>query len=135
MGARWIKIAVIYFILGIGLGIYMSSTIQLQWAAAHAHVNLAGWASMGIMGLVYTAYPKAANNMLGKWHFWLYNIGLPILLLSMFMVQIQGMLEFAHIFTFTGGTLVAIGVVLFIINVYMNVHESTAFNSNKKASK
>ncbi|MDY0405440.1 hypothetical protein P5G51_008550 [Virgibacillus sp. 179-BFC.A HS] len=72
--------------------------------------------------------------MLGKWSFWLYNIGLPILLLSMFMAQIKGLLGFAHIFTFTGGTALAIGVILVIINIYLNVHESTAYNSNNKSS-
>ncbi|GAB4071951.1 hypothetical protein GCM10028778_00530 [Barrientosiimonas marina] len=133
MGAKWIKISVIYFILGIAIGMFMSSTLQLQWSAAHAHVNLAGWASTGIIGLVYTAYPKAGNSILGKWHFWLYNLGLPILLLSMFMVQIEGLLSFSHIFTFTGGTAVAIGVVLFIINVFKHVHESNAYNQHKDA--
>ncbi|GGJ81885.1 hypothetical protein GCM10007063_00380 [Lentibacillus kapialis] len=132
MGAKWIKIAVIYFILGIAIGMFMSSTIQLQWAAAHAHVNLAGWASIGITGLVYTAYPKAGSSVLGKWHFWLYNIGMPFLLLSMFMVQIPGMLSFAHIFTFGGGTAVTAGVVLFIVNVFTNVHEANAYNHNKQ---
>lgn len=134
MGAKWIKIAVIYFILGIAIGMFMSSTLQLQWAAAHAHVNLAGWASIGITGLVYTAYPQAGSSVLGKWHFWLYNIGMPFLLLSMFMVQIPGMLSVAHIFTFGGGIAVAAGVVLFIINVFMNVHESNAYNQNKQTS-
>lgn len=124
MGAKWIKIAVIYFILGIGLGLFMSATLQLHWGAAHAHVNLAGWASIGIIGLIYTAYPRAGNSTLGKWHFWLYNLGMPVLLLSMFMVQFPGMLSFAHIFTFTGGGAVALGVILFIINVFINVHEA-----------
>ncbi|TFJ94418.1 hypothetical protein [Lentibacillus salicampi] len=131
MGAKWIKIAVIYFILGIAIGMFMSSTLQLQWAAAHAHVNLAGWASIGITGVVYSIYPKAGSSTLGKWHFWLYNLGMPVLLLSMFMVQIP--LSFAHIFTFSGGTAVAAGVVVFIVNVFKNVHESNAYNYNDHA--
>lgn len=134
MGARWIKIAVIYFILGIAIGLFMSATIQLQWAAAHAHVNLAGWASIALMGLVYTAYPKAGNSILGIWHFWLYNIGLPILLISMFMVQVPSMASFAHILTFTGGPAVALGVIIFIINVYKHVHESNAYNDRDQSA-
>ncbi|HLR60489.1 MAG TPA: hypothetical protein VK094_08475 [Pseudogracilibacillus sp.] len=129
MGPKWIKISVIYFILGVAIGLFMSSTLQLQWAAAHAHVNLAGWASVGIIGLIYTAYPKAGNSTLGKWSFWLYNIGLPILLASMFMVQVPDWLGFAHIFTFSGGGAVALAIILIIINVFKNVHESTAYNN------
>lgn len=124
MGAKWIKIAVIYFILGISIGLFMSATIQLNWAAAHAHVNLVGWASTAIIGLVYSVYPKAGTSMLGKASFWLYNIGLPFLLASMFMVQIPNALGFAHIFTFSGGGALALGVILFIINVFMNVHDT-----------
>lgn len=124
VGARWIKLAALYFIIGIGIGLHMSATIQLNWAAAHAHVNLVGWASTAIIGLVYAVYPKAGKSTLGTWTFWLYNIGLPFLLASMFMVQIPGMLNFAHIFTFAGGGALALGVILFIINVFVNVHDS-----------
>lgn len=128
MGARWIKLAVLYFIIGIFVGLFMSATIQLQWAAAHAHVNLVGWASTAIIGLVYSVYPKAGRSMIGKWTFWLYNIGLPILLISMFMVQIPGTIGFAHIFTFTGGGALALGIILFIINVFLNVHDTDINN-------
>lgn len=124
MGPRWLKIAVIYLVIGIGLGIFMSSTLALRWASAHAHVNLAGWASVGIMGLIYCVYPEAGNNLLGKSHFWLYNIGLPLFLLSTFLVQIPDMIGFAHIFTFTGSGLMALGLIAFIVNLFMNIKES-----------
>jgi len=124
MGAKWIKLAVLYFIIGIFIGLFMSATIQLHWAAAHAHVNLVGWASTAIIGLVYTAYPKAGESILGTWTFWLYNIGLPILLISMFMVQTPSAVGFAHLFTFSGGGALALGIILFIINVFINVHDA-----------
>src|SRR5699024_10217133 len=114
-------------ILGILLGLHMSATIQLQWAAAHAHVNLVGWASTAIIGLIYCVFPKAGNSKLGIWQFWLYNIGLPILLISMFMIQIPSMREYAHLLTFSGGGALAIGVILFIVNVFANVKASEIF--------
>jgi len=133
MGPRWIKIASIYFILGIAIGIFMSASLQLEWAARHAHVNLAGWASMWIIGLTYTVFPEAGRNMLVVWNFWLYNIGLPILLISMFMIQMEPPFEawisFVHIFTYVGGTMVAIGVILFIINIFKNAHDSTSYKN------
>lgn len=133
MGPRWIKIASIYFILGIAIGIFMSASLQLEWAARHAHVNLAGWASMWIIGLTYTVFPEAGRNMLVVWNFWLYNIGLPILLISIFMIQMEPPFEawisFVHIFTYVGGTMVAIGVILFIINIFKNAHDSTSYKN------
>lgn len=125
MGPRWLKIAVVYLIIGIVVGIYMSSAIDLKWASAHAHVNLAGWATTAIIGLIYCVYKDIANNRLGVWSFWLYNIGLPLFLVSTFMVQIKNMLDFAHLFTFTGAGFMAIGLILFLINLYTNVKENT----------
>jgi len=124
MGPRFLKIAVLYLIIGIGVGIYMSSSIQLQWASAHAHVNLAGWATTAIMGLVYCVYPHAGRNTLAVVHFWTYNIGLPLFLVSTFMVQIPDMLGFAHNFTFIGAGLMAVGLLSFVANLYMNIKET-----------
>lgn len=128
MGALWVKISGIYFILGIGVGMFMSASLQLQWAAGHAHVNLVGWVSMGIFGAIYSIYPEAGNNTLGKWHFWLYQLGAPILLISMFLIQMLDVfsLGFVHILTFLGGAMVSLGVILFIINCFINVQHKNA---------
>lgn len=40
------------------------------------------------------------------------------------MVQIPSARAFAHIFTFTSGGALALGTVLFIVNVFMNVHDN-----------
>lgn len=124
MVAWWVRLAAIYFIIGIAVGLFMSATLQLQWGAAHAHVNVVGWLSTGLIGVIYGLFPKAANSNLGVWHFWLYNIGLPILLISMFMIHMEprfeGWIDFCHIFTFAGGGMVALGIILFIINLFTN---------------
>ncbi len=134
MGSKWIKIAVIYLIFGISVGLFMSSTLQLNWASAHAHVNLVGFATTAIFGVIYSVYPGAANSVLGKTHFWLHNIGIPFFLLSTFLVQVSGMLDFAHIFTYLGGGAFGLGVLVFIVNALKNINESTVISINKKAS-
>lgn len=106
----------------------MSATIQLQWSAAHAHVNLVDWASTAVMGLVYTAYPKAGNSAMWRSGFWLYNVGLPFVLLSIFMVRVPGAIGFSHIFTFGGGAAVALEGIIFVVNIFNNVHEIIANN-------
>src|SRR5699024_4606628 len=133
MGPRWIKIASIYFILGIAIGIFMSASLQLEWAARHAHVNLAGWASMWIIGLTYTVFPEAGRNMLVVWNFLLYNIGKTILIINMFMIKMDppfdAWISFVHIFTYVGATMVVIEVILFIINIFNNAHDSTSYKN------
>lgn len=89
MGAKWIKIAALYFIIGIGFGLFMLYTIQLQWGATHAHINVVGWLSTGLIGVIYSVYPKAGNSQLGKLQFWLHQIGLPFLLIGMMMIYLD----------------------------------------------
>src|SRR5699024_9512426 len=71
---------------------------------------------------------EAGNNTLGKWHFWLYQLGAPILLISMFLIQMLDVfsLGFVHTLTFLGGAMVSLGVILFIINCFINVQHKNA---------
>lgn len=128
MGAKWIKISVLYFLLGVGFGIYMHATFQLQWGATHAHINVVGWLTTAAIGAIYSIYPEAGNNALGKAQFWLYNLGLPILLVGMFIIQpsVGASLGLIHFFVYVGGIALALSIIVFIINVYQNVHERTA---------
>lgn len=124
MGAKWIKIAALYFIIGIGFGLFMLYTIQLQWGATHAHINVVGWLSTGLIGVIYSVYPKAGNSQLGKLQFWLYQIGLPFLLIGMMMIYLDVPPIVLEIFVSGGGVAFLISVVLFIINLFQNVHAS-----------
>lgn len=124
MGARWIKASVLYFLIGVGFGLYMHATIQLQWGATHAHINVVGWLTTAVIGLIYSVYPHAGNTTLGKIQFWLYNIGLPILLVGMMIIQPslnapKGLIEFT---VWGGGAALGLSLLLFIVNVYQNVH-------------
>lgn len=138
MGSLWVKISSIYFILGVVFGLSMSAAaMPLNYAAGHAHVGLVGWVSMALFGAIYSIYPKAGNSLLGKWHFWLYQIGSPILLVSMFAIQEAdafGGMGVVHILTFVGGGAVALGIILFIINSFVNINQSTKAKQTKDAA-
>lgn len=126
MGAKWIKIAALYFIIGIGFGLFMHYTIQLQWGATHAHINVVGWLSTGLIGVIYSVYPKAGNSQLGKLQFWLHQIGLPFLLIGMMMIYLDVPPIVLEIFVSGGGLAFLISVFLFIINLFQNVHASAS---------
>ena len=78
MSARLIRIAVAYLAIGVTMGIVMGITHQFSLAPVHAHVNLLGWASLAIMGVVYRVYPAAGETRLARAHFWIHNIALPV---------------------------------------------------------
>lgn len=68
----FLRLAVLYGIAGIGLGLYMSATNDFAWHPVHAHLNLLGWVAMTLFGLFYRAFPLAAESTLAKMHFWIY---------------------------------------------------------------
>jgi hypothetical protein len=48
-------------IAGVCLGIYMGVNEDLQLVAVHTHVNLVGWASLALFGVIYRLYPELAG--------------------------------------------------------------------------
>lgn len=65
----FLLLACILLICGASLGIVMGAREDFQLAPVHAHLNLAGWASLALFGLTYRAYPELAAKKLAQWHF------------------------------------------------------------------
>src|SRR5699024_7797871 len=125
MGAKWIKISTLYFLLGVAFGLYMHATVALQWAATHAHINVVGWLTTVAIGVIYSVYPKAGISALGKAHFLLYIIGFLILLIGMLIIHrgVGAPLAVIHICVLLGGLALALSIIIFIINVFQYVRE------------
>lgn len=71
--ANWfLRIGVLYILVGVALGNYMGASGNHAMAPVHAHLNLLGWVAMMLFGLFYRAFPAAAQTTLAKLHFWLY---------------------------------------------------------------
>jgi len=82
LSRRWFMCAISYFVIGAGLGVFMGASGDHSLYPAHAHINLLGWASMGLTGLLYRSFPAAAQSALATWHFWLYQLAAPVMLLA-----------------------------------------------------
>ncbi len=124
MATRFLKIAVIYLVLGVIFGIWMGITQQFQFAPAHAHLNLLGWASLALMGVIYRLFPAAARTKLAHWHFWLYNIGAAGFVISLTCL-LAGNEHFRQPLI-VASNIIIVGVIVFAINVFANVHEAPA---------
>lgn len=69
----------LFVLIGVGLGIWMGVHENFTLAPVHAHINLIGWASMGLMGAFYAVAGEAAPRRLG-WITWaLMTAGLSVL--------------------------------------------------------
>lgn len=65
---QFLLLAALLLISGVILGIVMGARQDFQLAPVHAHINLVGWASLSLFGLVYRAYPELAERKLAKLH-------------------------------------------------------------------
>jgi cbb3-type cytochrome oxidase subunit 1 len=119
MAQRFIKIAVLYLALGVTLGVVMGLMHVFTFMPVHAHLNLLGWASLALVGLVYHAYPQAAATRLATIHFWLHNVGLPPLMISLALL-VAGNAAMEPVVGISS-LVVAAGVMVFVVNVWMTL--------------
>src|SRR5699024_11755086 len=76
--------------IGIAFGLYMSIFHVFNLATVHVHMNLLGWMSLAIAGIFYHLYPNLAKTASAKIHFWLHNIGLPIMMICIAVAILGG---------------------------------------------
>jgi hypothetical protein len=114
----WLRLAVLYLIVGVGLGIAMGSTANFTLRPVHAHLNLLGWTTMALAGLIYSVYPDAGASRLARIHFWLHNIALPAMMGSL-AVFLSGKPGAVPILV-TSEIVAAAGVIVFACNIFLN---------------
>ncbi|HWT54558.1 MAG TPA: hypothetical protein VN066_07100 [Rhodocyclaceae bacterium] len=119
LGIRCIKLAALYAMLGICIGIGMAASHDFSQKTLHAHANLTGWASLALMGLIYLALPALTRSKLALVHFWLHNLGLPAMLFGVFLIY-SGNIETGEPFAKIGSAAVGLGFLCFALNVWRN---------------
>ena len=119
MGVRFLRIAVVYLVIGACLGLAMGIKENFVLAPVHAHLLLLGWASLALAGIIYHLYPGAADTRLARVHFWLHNVGLPVFMagLGMLLTGTAGAGPVVGI----SATVVLVGLVVFATNILLNV--------------
>jgi len=83
VGVKLIKIGIVYLLVGMGLGVYMGAAKDFSMHPVHAHINLLGWTLLGISGLIFHVFPQLEQSVLAKIYFWLYNVSVPLTLVSL----------------------------------------------------
>lgn len=131
MAKTFLKIAAIYFTLAVLLGMLMGIIQDFRLASVHAHLNLLGWVSMAVFGLIYHFYPHAAETCHAKLHFWLHNIGLPLMQGGLAIEIISGNSSMLPL-VIVSSLLVVIGIILFTINLFLQLGRSAVKQANKK---
>ena len=133
MGIRFLKISAVYFIIAVCLGLVMGIIHDFRFSSVHAHLNLLGWVSMALFGLIYSIFPNAGETKLAKSHFWLHNIGLPIMQGALFLMLVTGS-ESYTIAMIIGSLMLVVGTLLFVINVFTQINAKQLKVSNKEVN-
>lgn len=85
----WFRLAVAYFAVGVMLGVAMGASGDHSLFPVHAHVNLLGWVSMALFGLIGTVHPSITEGRVAAAPFWMHNLGVPVMLVAL-TLRIKG---------------------------------------------
>ena len=69
LSLKFVTLAALSLVVGVGLGIFMGITHDFQLVPVHAHINLVGWASLALFGIVYHLMPRMAERRIASIHF------------------------------------------------------------------
>ncbi|MDR6917419.1 hypothetical protein J2X66_004298 [Pseudomonas sp. 3296] len=76
----WFRLAAIYFAIGVMLGVAMGASGDHSLYAVHAHINLLGWVSMALFGIIGAVHPSITEGRIAAIQFWTYNVAVPVML-------------------------------------------------------
>ena len=124
-GAIWLRIAGLYFVVAVIFGMVMGATPDhdFRLMPVHAHLNLLGWVSMTLIGLLHQRYPVLGQGRLAQIRFWLYQIGVPVMLAAL-SVMLLGHDEFGPVVG-VGSFVVVIAIILFVRDLWRAVGAET----------
>jgi hypothetical protein len=124
VGVSLVRIASVYLLVGLLLGLAMGIGKDFTLMSVHSHVLLLGWATLAISGIVYLVLPRCAGTRLAVAHFWLHNLGQPVMAVSL-AAEALGEPR-AEPFVGIGSTVVVVALGLFTLNVLRNATAADA---------
>ena len=143
---------ILMFVIG-GVSGVMTASVALDWqltdtyfVVAHLHYVLIGINLFPVLGGIHYWFPKMTGRMmderLGKWAFWLVFVGFNLAFFPMHFTGLMGMPRRAYTYpaelgvgglnltTTIGAFLLAIGILLFVVNVARSLAKGAAAGPN-----
>lgn len=129
IGISLLKIAAVYMLVGLASGMFMAISKDHTLASAHSHLTLLGWTTMAITGVIYIVLPACAKSKLAGVHFWLHNIGLPLMICSLALFEYGN--AAAEKFIGIGSIIVLLALLVFTINILKSGSKQSVTNENR----
>lgn len=83
LGNRFILAGIVYVLIGMSLGIFMGATQNFTLHGVHAHINLLGWVTMVLFGLIYRSKPAMESEKLAGIQFWVSNLAFIVMMITL----------------------------------------------------
>jgi hypothetical protein len=123
----YFKTAIIFLIIGIGMGLKMAITEDHSVIGAHAHTNLLGWVTSAIFGGYYALNPRKAERRLAMIQYYIYTASVAVMVPALYLLLLGNMamepiVAVASIVTF-------IGVLLFAFIIFSGEQAATTVST------
>ncbi len=122
------RAAILFLIVGIGLGLHMSISQNHNVIGAHAHINLLGWVTSALFGGYYALNPAKATGALPVVHFWLYTLGVVVMSASLYFLLL-GNTSLEPIVA-AGSLATAAGVLIGAVVIFMPARRSVGMSAH-----
>jgi hypothetical protein len=120
----YVLIGILYLIVGMVLGIVMGIRGDFQLAAVHAHVNLVGFVSHCMFGVIHRAWPSLRASALAVAQFWFFVLGTPVYLVGITIAILMSNIVLAA----TGAIAILIGALLFLVMIVRAMNPGSVNN-------
>lgn len=111
LATLYFRTAILFLIIGIGIGIHMSVSGNHDVTGAHAHLNLLGWVTSALFGIYYALHPAKAAGRLPVLQYAVYVLGIVVMIPSLY-IMLRGNPQIEPIVAI-GSLIVFAGVILF----------------------
>ncbi len=83
LGLCWVIVGMIY-------GAWLGASHHNNFANSHAHINLLGFVTSTLFGMLHWAFPAMRNSRAALWQFVIYEVGVALLIIGKIMVDNDG---------------------------------------------
>ena len=115
---KFLLLGALMLTAGVTLGVVMGIRHDFSLAPVHAHINLVGWASLSLFGIVYKLYPELARSRLAALHF---ILAAPAAIMFPLGIALSILYD-RPLVAIVAALLWLIGTVLFLIQILGLVH-------------
>lgn len=124
LAGLYFKTAIVFLLIGIGMGLQMSISGNHNVIGAHAHANLLGWVTMAIFGGYYALNPAKAQGRLANLQYWVYTTGV-VLIVPTLYIMYPGYTALEPLAAISS-LIILLGVAMFAVVIFGKEPQSTA---------